>query len=1464
MASGDDLAQLLGDATFKRLGQTLASGTYKAVKQGLGGAYDEFDASPATEFFGSGLRTSVLMPKPGERIESLNLTPFVSNVGTYLKGQGANIGPVTEFALNAVLDIGNFIPLGTATKLTKAGEASAVISAVSKAGKIRGGAEIIDATKEILEIAWKARPAEKELLLAAQAGDRGALKAILSNAVRSGTLDAEQQAVIQSLNKYRDGLGEVLKMQDVIRAKPTLGAGYFLQGTRAERIALKQVEPLLKVAAPVNPFTHPGSFALQLLGVHYKDVHFFEPIPKGWMAAMDRISKPSMLFDLPSDLRFASSETAKAAFNKAADTTSGFTMLHMKAVLEPLRSVLSSPTDRLLSEMSDAAITPENAEGLYKAIHGLDKEAKVGGEAFMRFKDGLAENAASVRQQLDDRILSRQKAIVDEAVGRIGAMTDPLVASGKISQANAEAFQAHVRQFYDVFSLRSLLRDANGPGAGLAARATVGTLYAHTVASISREIIEHEVPGLALTAGRGRRQVSELIGRVVEHPELFDAATLKLKVTDEAAIKETSPLLHQLLFGQGSDGTLFEKLTTGEGFSPALADMARTYAETLKDIGSNFVENETMLLGLYSNYFPRVFTPTAKFYKEFKVRRGAEGQVWERAISDPDVAKLLLGEGEERKAFNEFFARAGQRKVTFEEARRFSEKQMLYLERMGYGEYKRDAVSLFSGYLDSANKSLLINRLVRDYPSHSPFLSTEMVKARLGDKALAGLKDETLNSLRTVERAANVPDRYKHLYVDLMPRYAGAPEAQPGLKVSTQKMAAQAFVGGEAESAAREVLASKFAGKGKVGSFRLRNEVTDAAMTAEAEWFRTGRVPKDVKYAPAVQREIESLVQKQVIEQRKATAKIIGKISPTASNRLLVFAPDAAPLQEVFRLYSRDGVDNAFIRGYERLNQATKSLVLWGDFFHFNTLAMTSIIGDPATLLKAVAQDSAALPAAIKGGFAEGIQNTLVKAALGAIGGAGVGGLLGADTWQDYATFSAAGFLYGAAIGAAMKNARSARHLAMNPEALDSLLWMGLGGWTGRPDDRSIGFAQRWLRTYARELWNGADSGKKLLIHPLEQTAHIMDGWDRTLWETLHNGAKQFYFDSRWRAELPKLMESAGWSKLDVAGQFREKRALATVIMQSANNAFGGQAYRHLFAQPEWERAARWIAISPDWSLSRLQLAAAFFGNMSPVKTALMGAGLGTMMEAADRGFDVDKMDARGLFFGAPAGYVLGRWAANVNERMLAKGAAADVYAKLARRMSGAALLGGFAVYNLMNYALNGRFMWENDEGEKLSVVMGNTGVRLTPGKVFTEAWEYASIKDKDIYPWPIASRFASKLSVPLGFGVRVASNRDWFGGPIITGKDTPWEIAGKTAALVIDTLAPLGLERAGRVTGGLLSGQVPPAQNIGRAIGDIGGFPLRGRVARPAFRLPLSSPFGPMSPSPALLGNQTLLESKL
>lgn len=110
------------------------------------------------------------------------------------------------------------------------------------------------------------------------------------------------------------------------------------------------------------------------------------------------------------------------------------------------------------------------------------------------------------------------------------------------------------------------------------------------------------------------------------------------------------------------------------------------------------------------------------------------------------------------------------------------------------------------------------------------------------------------------------------------------------------------------------------------------------------------------------------------------------------------------------------------------------------------------------------------------------------------------------------------------------------------------------------------------------------------------------------------------------------------------------------------------------------------------------------------------------------------------------------------------KSGADELTAKFSRRYAKNALISLAVMGNIANYAMTGRFMWENDDGHKLDVELpgrdsGGRKLYMAMGKQYAEPFEWVTDP---------GHRAKSKLSVLLQTGIDLGSNQDFMGRPII------------------------------------------------------------------------------------------------
>jgi hypothetical protein len=522
------------------------------------------------------------------------------------------------------------------------------------------------------------------------------------------------------------------------------------------------------------------------------------------------------------------------------------------------------------------------------------------------------------------------------------------------------------------------------------------------------------------------------------------------------------------------------------------------------------------------------------------------------------------------------------------------------------------------------------------------------------------------------------------------------------------------------------------------------------------------------------------------------------------------------PLIEAFRFFDTKGLlSTEGWRKYSNFQYALKSTLLAVDAFHGQVLMAVSMMANPVRAAQVLAIPGEAFKTGLPGARIAALGG-VSRTAGGAVAGAGAAAALGGEG-EEVAVGGLVGALWSNALVAAMRNSLLSRKASMTPGLEPALAYMGLAGWTGRPADRAIGAFGRLLGKKAEDLRRSG--GNKLLISAIEGTRHLQEGFNQVLWETIHNGGKQFYFTTRW---LEAHGKSAG--KNIVNGIDMDLLQASREIMQSANNAFGGQQMSRLWRNPQFQQYLTGFQLSPDWTSSRLLGAGSVLMNMSPLPRAALGAAAGAAFEAAEAGFDMDHMTARGATGGAVLGSILGRWGNQVAARIGTKG---DVMAREARRLYGAALLGGYVVGNLLNRAFTGRWMFQNEEGSRMHIELPD-GTRIGFGKAYKEAFEFAGADPK----YSPLSRLASKGSPLARAAAELWSNQTW-NGPIYQLDAPLWEQAGSLVKYASGSVTPIALQGPVRAVEAVSSGRItgPAALTLGvvRASGIQALPPLQG-----------------------------------
>lgn len=1501
--------------------------------------HEILDISSAMPLRGDGFQTKALLPRQYTKSPELFVTiggvwtPLMQT-GTFLKGQGFDIPDELAFVMDFAVDWVNLISLGTVglagkvtgnilSGMTKAGHMGRVLAIASMGGKIKNGAKVMKRIEMLLMKGMKVGNRGEDLLKSAKAGDIKALRHLISDSLAHGKLTKLQERTLNAFRKDAKHLGRVLEnSEDFARAMDLSPA--MLQNTFLARIHAGQVNAPFRITKLSNPIKHPLKFTRQMLGFTYAGDEFWYPMSVLSARGLDKVGKGVLIHtkgttrlvphaakageDLAKQAVILQKDLSQSYFKPGFFKGHNLNALEAMVPLEALKAILMAPSDRMYRHLGLGDLPDGMVEGGYRKLHQMKPKAKIDPEKLQEFADLVIKGANSERKALDAHIRGQRKAILQRAQTRLREVGSHLDLGEEIIKGHEDQF----RRMYEAFEIKSLRYDAFSPGHGLAARSSLGTLLARMSNDNFREVV------FASYKGRlARELIDETIPMVIRHMDRFVGADNKLvkglfeKIDGKyflrkgVGLKEMKAAKADLLISllekskKAKKGIFLEDHLRNQGLHHEVSAIIDSMDDALIGIGENFAHHEGILVSLQKGYFQQVFRPNNKFFTEFKLTRQSSSEFMEKLADEADDIKRIRSLlGDDSPAI--LLKKIREGKITFAMIKRNTEAMAVRLEEMGYGTYRKGGIAIFSGYLDGANKALLVNRLIRDMPEMSGALTLQGMQSFFGSKLPDTITQEWLveHGIRRIMRVEdmqalgkneNVWNQIKNFGktvktrqralkgiedLETLTRKGIAKAANTGLFKEARRIAVTKVV---AKLKNRKRLINPDTGHQFIVQVREKGRGGDlVSIEVQPAWVESvaskGRVPQrylggTIQNRPGLRKAIQSLLDEE-IEAVNVAARQLGEEATTGAARaalpgggkiqgdeLWVFAPDAAHLQDTLNIFQRQGANSKFWRAYDNLNFQIKSVILMGDIFHLNVLGITQFLTNPVSVLKHLVTDAGdLLPGVREGGFRSLPSNTAFASAVGGAVGGGVGQLTGADDNAELAGFSIAGALYGATIAGAMKNARWARKTALNPDNLDTLRWMGLGGFTGRPDDRSIGIIQRGLKNVRNSLAKG-DGPFTALISPIDNIRFIADAWDRQLWETMHLGSKHAYFTTMWGKHLPRLEKSAAWKKAAETARAESQRLakqgvaqevtvdqvrhqlkinLARNINQLANNAFGGQAFRNLLADPDLQYVMRRFLLAPDWTSSRLAMAANVFMNQGKVKSAIMGGSIGTAVEMVEAGFDPSEIKGRGAVLGAAGGLLMGRWARAIAKNMIttvgadASRESAEFLAKESRRLWGAALLGGYVFATALNRAFTGTWMHENEEGRRLAIRLpGGDFVQL--GKPWLEAFEFASIAHPEKFPIPIISRFASKAAVIPMAGLRLGMNKEGVFGPIMTGTENPIEMAGIIGDYFIDSTTPIFLQGPLRQATQAFKGTADD-RGAGRALIRFAGFQtLRG-----------------------------------
>lgn len=1669
-------------------------------------------------------------------LDPINLASFGTlGAGAKVGGKLASIGG-KGVAARGLRAVGRGLEAGPLSGLTFRGRIQRVTDVLLDGAALgRSGDDLVKQMDNALQLAGNVIGSGRRdaVIAAARRGDAKALRGLFDDAISSGQLDEGTEFLLGQVRRDSKAMARMLEKSDVLASQAQLGPQSFLQAFGTELMAQGAVNPLLSFTRLSNPIKKPWAFTRQMMGFAYRGERMAVPGSRFMADGLDAVLKP--VVRLPDDLQLKPLLSSTDAMRGRELAGGDATFFDLDAAAEPVITLLAAPREQMSRMFSELDMNEAALKKVYKQATGMAADSSIpkNHKGFARFQQGVMRRMNEGLKAQDKVVADLVNDAIENGIGRIEEAAAFLpaeragqalrTAKGDLLDAGQQLVKTRteqLRNWQSLFTLDSIASDGFSMGHGFAARADSVSALIHNMKTIMEDItIRHY-------GGRNSALVSEVFPRIVENPDLFkvaDDGMLRVApdVTEEV-LRDASPFLDDV-FKRDRDGVVRQLLFT-QGVNPEMQAVMSLMDRALTTAGDTLLA-EGVVRHLFAEYFPRRFEANKQFFKRFRTSRTRL-----REFSAAKFDTLLAAE-----RFDDMLEGLGEGTVTFSQVRKVTEEIALKLEAKGQGRYVRDAYAVFAGYLESANKALMVNTLVRDLAQVAPKLTNGV----LTDAEKKLLKSGDIDDMGVVmdndhPLIDNGKGRAADIYegIDVAPRPLEGEVTRKSIQREAVTEAVEGIDPAQGIKGARERLAKRYGGqtKFKVGdNQQVQLKIKGKPVKLNPKWITTNRWPKSVEGAMQAKRFFDDAAARLASEQvSKAAARQAAKKLPkeTLPTKIWVWKGAARPLQESLRLFTKTGDVGPFTRLYDDFNYSLKSFVLMGDIFHYNVLAFNSTLADPASFIRNLRDSAGSLLPGVREGAGLPSLNAARGAAVGAVGG-GVGAAgLGEDP-SDILAGSAVGALYGALIGSARQNAlHTKKALQMNPSASDTLMWMGLGGWRGRPDDRSIGFMTNWLQDVTnRMLRNGRSN---LLVSPLSGLAHASEAWDRELWSLMHNGSKHAYFTEAWNQWLPRLQQSEAYAtktlnreferlkadnqltdrlaKLDLvrkpevplsprqktpeeqaffvlvddsgttgkarvpphlaseasglapkspsfaprfdevfkaaaadeggdfvrfvykpgevgnavytrhqgwylpgqglieirdhsdihefsalwgpddlllhggvrtstvsgsqgpivsiqvdkmnprhleaiddllldpvpkggrvliedapdfrrankmstdelfsstskshtfsadtlnsAGKpskvirqkfkihplptearirerpplrdvlsdvpeapptprtadliddqlrvpqgpgvdprlrkfianrrFEMKRQLASELMQSSNNLFGGQAFKNLVNNPQYQFGLRKFLLAPDWTLSRLNGAATMFMNMGPMKASLMGAGLGSLFEMAELGFDDSHPPWRGIMFGGGLGALSAKWANFTARAMRTPG---NRLAAEARRLTATALLGGYTFSTLTNKAFTGRWMHENEPHKRLSIEMPGTDAIgrprfVTLGKQWKEFGEFGSFVDPEKFPVPVISRTASKLAIPLRYGVDVFSNSDFY-GPIFIGKDEPWDIAAKGVRFTLSQAQPIifggPIQATAGAVGELLGGE-PPRSTFGEALIRAVGFPV-------------------------------------
>jgi hypothetical protein len=1122
------------------------------------------------------------------------------------------------------------------------------------------------------------------------------------------------------------------------------------------------VNPLLRATIPFGPEI---ALVRKMLGFKYRDVEILAPFSRGVGgiigSGVDLLRGGAKASELAPDLRLSTLERAMGMFDAAQLTTR-----ELRNTSQFIKVMLGDSSEQAVSVLGLADEMPEDLfrvaakKKLIRTGDVMEARAAVLGDTLTRREEEIAG-------RLKERNAEFEAFLADSKVRGATAGID----TGTVDQEIAS-----YRAVWSMFSPGKMANDSFGWGHALMAREKFGTLMANTLVFGMRDRLR-----TMAKSGPERAALAELFGRLIDTKGAFVRKGDRIFRNPGGAAAGRGALLDDLLVRHPE----LRELLDNVGIPAEFQELTDVADDLLVALGRRNVQ-EGVTGGFIEDYLTRSFQFENKLFKgKNSARQIARDYLDDEKGVFADVHRLSKQKGG---------------KLSFAEMRTATDEAMLLMEKQGLGRMKRDALELIGNYVDATSRAMVGNMLLRTFPMMSPTATTEMFE-RYGVKLSQDvLNKHGLNAIVLPQAMEALEKAHPAVYrqairaytpFEMSKRFRWPTPLQRTEQELIQTLRSGKLVGVEAR-AAREELANVVASDTDAG-LKARQRLFDPktgvlrkkggfVFTLEemGEVVRSGALPRSAVQSGAVRDRIRREVGRRVgigrnklREQEKIlAAKVEG--SKPQDPKLFVHKDLEPIVADVFQTFGDESRFTSTLKNkLDELNRKTKAVALAMDIFHYNVMTYVQMSMNPLAFAKSFGQ-----------GGREAIGRVASRAALGGA----IGGGLGAASGDERTALAGglAGALYASSIHVAGRNALNMRRKMLNPKHAETLAWMGIGGVSMKPNDRSIGLLTQTLEGWATDLRR--KGGRNLLIHPIEGVAHVVDAFDRRMWEYLQLGSKQLYFDTVFSREVAKLPKTLSQEEM-----FLRKSQIAREVGQIANMSLGGQVYSTLLAHPKYQKDMRTFLLAPDWNTGRMAFSSAFFMNMNAGTSALLGAFGGTAAELYEAGFKPEEISGMGFVAGATFGVFASKWMNFVKRRMLTRG---DVMAKEARRIAASALAGYFTFGNLMNYAFTGHFMWDNPEGKHLHVDLGATDregrqLFMGMGKPMAEAFEVAGITHQEKNGFPVFPALFRKMSIPWRTGIQVLTNQSGF-GPIYQPEDGPLDKGLAVAAFTIKSTTPI------------------------------------------------------------------------